>query len=261
MRLVENKRNRIILPVFLKSSQPSLSSCFLMPFLSIASDCSPSQISALSLSLPQISTALHFLCPPSCPVSFVSQPLSLILSLFHFLPLRHIAQLLIQPLLLFSDVFFHRFLLLRLPSFHVCISINPSARFALWPFPLFSSSSLPFWQQHSWPLFCISLVLSLSPNTAWFHILPLPSHHLPFCPLPTSQSPTWQPCPINKTGTFLPWHPIAAPCLYMPVCPAKSQGHQSPQRMLLIRSNDHSLCQGDAHHLRQTNKIPFDASI
>ena len=67
----------------------------------------------------------------------------------------------------------------------------------------------------------LSFLYLLSPlRAAWSHLFPLPSSfsHRPLM----SQSPAWQPCPINKTGTFLLWHPIVALRLYLPVCPCKN---------------------------------------
>lgn len=63
----------------------------------------------------------------------------------------------------------------------------------------------------------------------------------------------FSPCPVNMTETSLLWHPIVCSASICLSASTNIWHHQSPQKMPLFKSNDHSFCQGDTHpHDMQT---------
>lgn len=63
----------------------------------------------------------------------------------------------------------------------------------------------------------------------------------------------FSPCPVNMTETSLLWHPIVCSASICLSASTNTWHHQSPQKMPLDKSNDHSFCQGDTRpHDMQT---------
>lgn len=137
-----------------------------------------------------------------------------------------------------SFILLHLFITVSLLLFPHSLTYRPSALFFnIFRdfFPFHFRDSFLFGFPPSKGVACSFPVLSLSfftqPSLISVTTPPLVSLFCPFI----SQSPTWQPCSINKTGTSLLWHPIVVPRLFTPACPAQSQSHQSPRQTLLLK--------------------------